>query len=86
MKGFTIKERKGIEKIISAKFIDTFRMFTSGNGHYSWWSHFANARARNIGWRIDYVFVSSKLGKKVKSANILPEVLGSDHCPVGIEM
>jgi len=86
VKGFTIKERKGIEKIISAKFIDTFRMFTSGNGHYSWWSHFANARARNIGWRIDYVFVSSKLGKKVKSANILPEVLGSDHCPVGIEM
>ena len=61
-------------------------MFTQGNGHYSWWSHFANARSRNIGWRIDYVFVSELLKKKVKKANILPHVLGSDHCPVVLEI
>ncbi len=86
MKGYTKEEREGIEKIIVAGFADTFRIFTKGNGHYSWWSHFANARARNVGWRIDYIFVSGKLTKKVKSAKILPEVLGSDHCPVLIEI
>jgi exodeoxyribonuclease-3 len=85
-KGFTNEERSGIDKIISDGFVDTFRMFTKGSGHYSWWSHFANARARNIGWRIDYFFVSKKLEKKVKSAKILPEVTGSDHCPVMIEL
>ncbi len=86
MKGFTYEEREGIDKIISAGFVDTFRIFTKDGGHYSWWSHFANARARNVGWRIDYIFVSEKLSKKVKSAKILPEVLGSDHCPVSIEI
>ncbi|MCE9548890.1 exodeoxyribonuclease III [Candidatus Nomurabacteria bacterium] len=86
IKGFTDEEREGIQKIIDAGFVDTFRMFTEGNGHYSWWSHFANARARNVGWRIDYIFVSNKLKKKIKSAKILPEVLGSDHCPVMIEI
>jgi len=86
MKGFTLEEREGIDKIIAAGFIDTFRMFTKGNGHYSWWSHFANARARNVGWRIDYIFVSEKLAQKVKSAKILPEVFGSDHCPVLLEI
>lgn len=85
-KGFTKEEREGIQKIIEAGFIDTFRMFTKGNGYYTWWSHFSNARARNIGWRIDYIFVSSKLEKKVKSAEILPEVFGSDHCPILIEI
>ncbi len=86
LKGFTKEEREGIDNIISAGFVDTFRMFTKGNGHYSWWSHFANARTRNVGWRIDYIFVSEKLSKKVKSAKILPEVMGSDHCPVVIEI
>lgn len=85
-KGFTFEEREGIDKIIKAGFVDTFRIFNKGNGHYTWWSHFANARARNIGWRIDYIFVSGKLAKKVKSAKILPEILGSDHCPVLIEI
>lgn len=85
-KGFTSEEREGIERIIKKGFVDTFRMFTQGNGHYSWWSHFANARSRNIGWRIDYVFVSELLKKKVKKANILPHVLGSDHCPVVLEI
>jgi exodeoxyribonuclease-3 len=85
-KGFTDEEREGLQKYIDAGFVDTFRMFTKGNGHYSWWSHFANARARNVGWRIDYIFVSDRLSKKVTSAKILPEVLGSDHCPVLIEL
>lgn len=85
-KGFTFEEREGIDKIVSAGFIDTFRMFTKGSGHYTWWSHFANARARNVGWRIDYFFVSKKLEKKVKSAKILPEVFGSDHCPILLEI
>ncbi len=85
-KGFTDEEREGLQNFIDAGFVDTFRMFTKGNGHYSWWSHFANARARNVGWRIDYVFVSKKLEKKVKSAKILPEVMGSDHCPVSMEI
>ena len=85
-KGFTKEEREGIQKIINEGFIDTFRMFTKGNGHYTWWSHFANARARNIGWRIDYLFVSSKLAKKVKDAQILPQILGSDHCPILLEL
>ena len=85
-KGFTNEEREGIDNIIKAGFIDTFRMFTRGNGHYTWWTHFANARARNVGWRIDYIFVSKKLEKKVKAAKILPEVMGSDHCPIMLEL
>lgn len=85
-KGFTKEERAGIDKIIASGFVDTFRIFNKGNGHYTWWSHFANARARNVGWRIDYIFVSQKLAKKVKTAGILPEVLGSDHCPIWLEI
>lgn len=81
-KGFTQEEREGIDKILKAGFLDTFRMFTQGKGHYTWWSHFANSRARNVGWRIDYLFVSPALKKKVKQAEILPTVMGSDHCPV----
>lgn len=84
--GFTDEERAGIDKIISAGFIDTFRMFTKGAGHYSWWSHFAKARERNVGWRIDYWFVSENLKKKVQSATIHPEFLGSDHCPVLLDI
>jgi exodeoxyribonuclease-3 len=85
-KGFTKEEREGIDNIIEAGFVDTFRIFTKGNGHYTWWTHFANARARNVGWRIDYIFVSQKLAEKVKSAKIFPEVLGSDHCPIYLEI
>lgn len=86
LKGFTDEEREGIQNMVDSGFVDTFRMFTKGNGHYTWWSHFANARARNIGWRIDYIFVSSKLSKKVKNSKIFPEVFGSDHCPVFLEI
>ncbi len=85
-KGFTAEEREGIDRMIKAGFIDTFRMFTKGNGHYTWWSHWANARKNNVGWRIDYIFVSDHLKSKVKKATILPDVLGSDHCPVEIEI
>ena len=83
--GFTDEEREGIDNIIKAGFVDSFRHFTpEGNGHYTWWSHFANARARNVGWRIDYFFVSKRLMPEVKKAEILPEIMGSDHCPVSI--
>ena len=85
-KGFTDEEREGVDNIIKHKFVDTFRMFIQGNGYYTWWSHFANARARNIGWRIDYFFVSHSLKSKVKKALIHLDVQGSDHCPVEIEI
>ena len=83
-KGFTEEEREGIDHILKAGFIDTFRLFTQGKGHYTWWSHFANSRARNVGWRIDYLFVSPALKHKIRKAEILPEVMGSDHCPVKV--
>ncbi len=86
VKGFTKEEREGIQKMIDSGFVDTFRIFTKGNGHYSWWSHFRNARERNVGWRIDYIFVSERIAKKVKAAQILPDVFGSDHCPVLIDI
>jgi len=86
LKGFTAEERQGFDNMLKAGFIDTFRLFHKGNGHYTWWSHFAAARERNIGWRIDYVMVSEKLKDRVKSASIYDEVLGSDHCPVAVDI
>lgn len=83
-KGFTVEEREGFQNFLDAGFIDTFRMFTEGNGHYSWWSNFSNARSRNVGWRIDYWLVSEKLRKQVKKAEIHTDVMGSDHCPVSV--
>jgi exodeoxyribonuclease-3 len=85
-KGFTDEERKGFQNFIDAGFVDTLRLFTQGNGHYSWWSHFANSRARNIGWRIDYFLVSARLREAVTGAAIHPEIMGSDHCPVSITL
>ncbi len=85
-KGFTDEERSGFQNFIDAGFLDTFRLFTQGNGHYTWWSHFANARARNIGWRIDYILVSAALRGAVQAAEIHPEVMGSDHCPVSVTL
>lgn len=84
--GYTTEERVGVDKMIAAGFIDTFRMFTKGSGHYTWWSPFRAARARGVGWRIDYIFVSQKLAKRVTKANIHPAIMGSDHCPVSIEI
>jgi len=85
-KGYTKEEREAIDNFISAGFIDTFRLFTRGNGHYTWWTHWANARARNVGWRIDYFFVSDSLKDKVKDAKIYPQILGSDHCPISVTL
>lgn len=86
LKGFTDEEREGFQNFVDHGFLDSFRIFTQGNGHYTWWSHFANARARNVGWRIDYILTSAKLKDKIKSAHILPDVMGSDHCPVVLEL
>ena len=85
-RGFTDEERAGFGELIKHGFIDTFRMFTPGNGYYTWWTHWANARARNVGWRIDYFLVSAQLKSHIKSAQIHPKVMGSDHCPVSIEL
>jgi exodeoxyribonuclease-3 len=85
-KGFTIEERGGFDDWLAVGFVDTFRMFKRGNGFYTWWSHFANSRARNVGWRIDYFLVSESLTNKVKDAAIHPEVMGSDHCPISVTM
>ena len=85
--GFTKEEREGIDNILKAGFVDTFRHATPlGKGYYTWWTHWRNARERNVGWRIDYFFVSKRLLSKVKKAEILPEVMGSDHCPVTLEL
>jgi exodeoxyribonuclease III len=85
-KGFTDEERAGFQNFVDAGFIDTLRLFKQGNGHYTWWSHFANARARNVGWRIDYFLVSSSLKDKVKDAAIHAKYMGSDHCPISITL
>lgn len=85
-KGFTDEERRGFQNMLDSGFIDTLRLFKQGSGHYSWWSNFANSRARNIGWRIDYVLVSASLRGRVRAADIHPDVMGSDHCPVSIDL
>lgn len=84
--GFTPEERAGFSTVIEAGFIDTFRHFEPGAGHYTWWSQMGGARARNIGWRIDYFLCSAALQPRLKSARIYPEILGSDHCPIGLEL
>jgi exodeoxyribonuclease III len=84
--GFTPEERAGFGAFVEAGFLDTFREFEKGGGHYSWWSQMSGARARNVGWRIDYVLLSQSLRPRLKKAFIRPAILGSDHCPVGIEL
>jgi len=84
--GFTIEERDGFTAFIKAGFLDTFREFEKGVGHYTWWSPLSNARERNVGWRIDYMMISPALRPKLKRAFIHHQVMGSDHCPVGIEL
>lgn len=81
-KGFTEQERAGFDNFIKAGFVDSLRLFHQGPGFYTWWTHWANARSRNVGWRIDYILVSAALRDKVKAAEIHPDVMGSDHCPV----
>jgi exodeoxyribonuclease-3 len=84
--GFTPEERAGFDAVVAAGFVDTFREFERGGGHYTWWSPLAGARSRNVGWRIDYFLISRSLRPRLKRAFIQPEITGSDHCPVGIEM
>lgn len=84
--GFTIEERNGFSALIQSGLIDTFREFEKGGGHYTWWSPMSGARARNVGWRIDYFLISASLRPRLQNAFIRPAVTGSDHCPVGIEL
>jgi exodeoxyribonuclease-3 len=84
--GFTPEERAGFGAFVQAGFLDTFREFEKGGGHYTWWSQMSGARSRNVGWRIDYFLISKSLRPRLKRAFIQPEVEGSDHCPVGIEI
>jgi exodeoxyribonuclease III len=86
-KGFTDEERAGLNAMINKSFIDSLRFFYPDTPElYTWWSHFGAARERNIGWRIDYVMFSESLKEVVKQARIHPEVMGSDHCPVSLEL
>ena len=84
--GFTPEERAGFSAAVAAGFVDTFREFEKSGGHYTWWSPMGTARARNVGWRIDYFLVSAALRPRLKQAFIQPRVIDSDHCPVGIEL
>lgn len=84
--GFTPEEREGFGRMVEAGFVDTFREHEKDGGHYTWWSQMGNCRARNVGWRIDYVMISDALKPRLRSAFILKDVMGSDHCPVGIEI
>ena len=84
--GFLPQERAWMDKFVAAGYIDTLREFNEEKAQYSWWSFRSNARARNVGWRIDYFFVSEELKENLVSAEILTEVLGSDHCPVSLTL
>ena len=84
--GFTYEERGKFTELLEAGFIDTFRHFNPDKIKYSWWSYMGKAREKNIGWRIDYFIVSKEIISKVKNAEIYNEILGSDHCPIGIDI
>ncbi len=84
--GFTTEERQGITDLLQADFVDTFRSLHPHEQRYTWWSHWGHARENNVGWRIDYFFISSTLLPKLKSAEIYENILGSDHCPISIEL
>ena len=84
--GFTDEERRGITNLINAGFIDTFRNLHTDEVRYTWWSHWGKARENNVGWRIDYFFISKILLPKLAKAEIFEDYLGSDHCPIMIEV
>ena len=84
--GFTDEERGNFSTLLAKGFVDTFREFEKATGHYTWWSQMMNCRGRNIGWRVDYFVASAKLRPALQRAWISPEVMGSDHCPVGLEL
>jgi exodeoxyribonuclease-3 len=84
--GFSDQERDGFRSFLKAGFIDSFREFDKNPGNYTWWSYRAGARPKNIGWRIDYFMVSASLRPRLKRAWIDAKVMGSDHCPIGLEL
>ena len=85
--GFTDEERNKMTKLLDSKFIDTYRfLYPDKEETYTWWSYMGHAREKNIGWRIDYFIVSDRLKTKIKDATIYPEIYGSDHCPIGLEI
>jgi len=84
--GFLPEERAWIDKIINLGYVDAFRIFNKEGGHYTYWDYVTGARKRNIGWRIDYFFVSQEMKDRVTACRILSDVMGSDHCPVEIEI
>ena len=85
--GFTDEEREKMTELLKVGFIDTFRyLYPNKEEAYSWWSYMGKAREKNIGWRIDYFIVSEKIKEKIQEAMIYPEIYGSDHCPVGLEI
>ena len=84
--GFTNEEKEGFENYILSGFVDTFRIFNQEPGHYTWWSYMSNARAKNIGWRIDYFCVSEQIKNKISKSIILTDIMGSDHAPILIEI
>jgi exodeoxyribonuclease-3 len=84
--GFLPIERAWLDKLVSAGYIDTFRLFHPGPGQYTWWTYRFRAREKNIGWRIDYFFISEDLRGSIVDAYILADVYGSDHCPIGLKI
>ena len=85
--GFLKEERIWIDKLLELGFIDSFRaLYPTKKEQYTWWSQRSGARQRNVGWRIDYFFISNNLKKRLKSAEIHPQIHGSDHCPISIEL
>jgi exodeoxyribonuclease-3 len=80
--GFTAQEREGVDRIVDAGFIDSFRHFCDQSERYSWWTYRSGARERNIGWRLDYFFVARKFSDQIAAAEIRSDIMGSDHCPV----
>ena len=84
--GFMPVEREWVSKLVAHGYHDTFRIFVAEPGHYTWWDMKTSARARNVGWRIDYFFVSDELRGRIKAAGIMPTIQGSDHCPITLEI
>ena len=82
--GFLPVEREWLDRLIAAGFLDTFREFNQEAGQYTWWDYKTRARSRNVGWRIDYFFINSRLRNHLISSSIRSEIMGSDHCPVEI--
>lgn len=86
LSGFLPEERRWIDSFIGNGFTDSFRHFNQAGDNYTWWTYRANARAKNLGWRIDYILVANPLATKLKSAQIYSHIEGSDHCPVGVDI